>query len=333
MNPAQDQYATDAHLGLEKTYDLYDSTYGRNSLDGNGIELFGYVHYDNNLVNANWDGFEMNFGDGDLSQGITPLTTLDITGHEMTHGVTQYTCNLNYAGESGGLNESFSDCAGEMVERLGKGVNDWLVGAEIGFTLRYFSNPSLDGASASSYKDANWYLNTDVHFWSGVQNHWFYILSVGDTGTNDLGVPYSVRGIGIADAHAIAYRNQSVYLVPSSQYADARFYSILAAKDLFGGCSQQDISCADAWHAVGVGDTFKAGVQADFLAPVTALCTPDNKVLFTNLSNNGQTFLWNFGDGTSSAEVSPVHTYTAPGTYSVSLTVDGGSCGAIACRK
>src|SRR5262249_1859294 len=150
---------------------------------------------------------------------------------------------------------------------------------------------------------------------------------------NDLGVLYKVKGIGIDDAHAIAYRNQSVYLVPSSQYADARFYSIIAAKDLFGECSQQDISCANAWHAVGVGDTFKVGVQADFSAPVTALCAPNNKVIFTNLSNNGHTFLWNLGDGTTTTEVNPVHSYSMPGNYTVSLAVNGGACGSDSIQK
>ncbi len=242
VNANLDQYATDSHYGMEKTYDFYDSVYNRNSIDDNGFELFGFVHYDNNFFNAFWDGQEMTFGDGDPFYGVTPLTTLDITGHEITHGLTEHTCNLDYVGESGGLNESFSDLAGEMVERLGKGANDWLVGAEIGVTLRWFSNPSLDGASASSYGDYYWNNFNDVHEWSGPQNHWFYILSVGDTATNDLGTPYSVAGIGIDDAHAIAFRSQTVYLVPSSQYADARFYAIQSAIDLFGGCTQEVIS-------------------------------------------------------------------------------------------
>lgn len=327
VNAQLDQYATDGHLGLEKTYDFYKLTYNRNSVDDNGLPLLGYIHYDNSLVNASWDGTEMNFGDGDAGQGITPLTTLDITGHEMTHGVTQFTCNLNYFGESGGLNESFSDCAGEMVERLGKGTNDWFVGAEIGFILRYFANPLLDGASAASYQDANWFVNTDVHYWSGVQNHWFYILAHGDTATNDLGTPYSVAGIGIDDAHAIAYRNQSVYLVPTSQYADARFYAIQAALDLFGACSPQYVSCTNAWNAVGVGSAFVPGVQAGFSANLTTLCSLNDSLYFTNLSNNGKSYVWDFGDGTTSTSVNPAHLYKAQGSYTVTLIADGGVCG------
>jgi Zn-dependent metalloprotease len=322
----QDQYATDAHFGLEKTYDLYKNAYNRNSLDDDGLELYAYVHFDNYFVNAFWDGTSMNFGDGD-GGGITPLTTLDITGHEMTHGITEYTCNLNYSGESGGLNESFSDLAGEMVERLGKGTNDWLIGEEIGIIIRYFSNPSLDGASASTYGDNNWDNNTDVHYWSGPQNHWFYILSVGDTATNNQGTPYSVAGIGMDDAHAIAYRNQSVYLTPSSDYADARFYAILSAKELFGGCSMQDIACTNAWHAVEVGPEFVPGVTADFTVSATSICSLNTAVLFTNESVNGESYHWDFGDGTTSTDINPSHGYTDEGTYSVSLYTDGGTCG------
>lgn len=328
VNGNLDQYATDAHYGMEKTYDFYDSVYNRNSIDGNGFKLFGFVHYGNNFFNAFWDSQEMTFGDGDPYYGATPLTTLDITGHEVTHGLTEHTSNLDYFGESGGLNESFSDCAGEMVERLGKGgTHDWLIGAEIGYTFRWFSDPSIDGQSAASVGDFYWQNFTDVHYWSGPQNHWFYILSVGDTGTNDLGVSYSVAGIGMDEAHAITFRNQTVYLVPSSEYADARFYAIQSAIDLFGGCTQEVISCTNAWHAVGVGAAFDSTVNADFTASTTSLCTLNEAVYFNNLSSNGGNYFWNFGDDSTSTDVNPFHLYSSEGTYSVSLHVDGGSCG------
>ncbi|HYV94051.1 MAG TPA: M4 family metallopeptidase [Chitinophagales bacterium] len=323
INADLDQYATDSHYGMEKTYDLYDSVYNRNSIDDNGFELFGYVHYGNNYFNAFWDGQEMTFGDGYGS----PLTTLDITGHEITHGLTEFTCNLDYTDEPGGLNESFSDIAGEMVERMGKGVNDWMVGAELGYAFRYFSDPSADGISASSYGDAYWNYFNDPHFWSGPQNHWFYILSVGDTGINSLGVSYSVAGIGMDEAHAITFRSQTVYLFPSAQYADARFYAIQSAIDLYGACTQEVISCTDAWHAIGVGNVFDATVIADFTASATTLCSLNDTIYFNNLSTNGGSFLWNFGDGTSSNDMNPAHLYSSEGTYNVSLYADGGNCG------
>lgn len=327
VNANLDQYATDAHYGMEKTYDFYDSVYNRNSIDDNGFKMFGFVHYDNDFFNAFWDGESVTFGDGYAASGVTPLTTLDIVGHEVTHGLTAYTCNLDYIYESGGLNESFSDLAGEMVERLGKGANDWMVGEEIGYTLRWFSDPTTDGVSAATYGDYYWNNFTDVHYWSGPQNHWFYILSVGDTATNNMGTPYSVEGIGIDDAHAIAFRNQTVYLVPSSEYADARFYAIQSAIDLFGGCTQEVISCTDAWHAVGVGSAFDSTVIADFTALTTTLCTLNEPVYFQNFSSNGENFTWNFGDGSTSNAVNPSHLYGSEGTYTVKLYADGGNCG------
>jgi PKD repeat protein len=189
------------------------------------------------------------------------------------------------------------------------------------------ANPSLDGVSASTYGDNNWNNFNDPHWWSGVQNHWFYILSVGDTATNNQGTPYSVAGIGMDDAHAIAYRNQSVYLVSSSQYDDARFYAIQSAVDLFGGCSPQHISCTNAWYAVELGNAFVATVNSNFTASGTALCSLDNSVFFTNLSINGQDYLWNFGDGNTSTDINPEHQYSAEGIYTVSLFTDGGTCG------
>ena len=100
-----DNYATDAHWGAEMTYDYFFSMFNRNSIDGNGFALVSYVHYGNNYSNAFWDGQRMTYGDGNNN----PFTALDITGHEITHGLTNFTANLVYQNESGALNESFSD--------------------------------------------------------------------------------------------------------------------------------------------------------------------------------------------------------------------------------
>ena len=110
-----DQAASDAHWGAEKTYDYYMQIHNRNSIDGNGLALISYVHYDYNYVNAFWDGQEMTYGDGNTSQGFKIMTALDICGHEVTHGLTSYTAALN-GGEADALNEGFSDIFGTSVE-------------------------------------------------------------------------------------------------------------------------------------------------------------------------------------------------------------------------
>lgn len=253
-----------AHWGAEATYDYYLYEHGRNSYNNAGGILRSYVHYGNNYNNAFWDGTRMTYGDGN---GVTfsPLVSLDVTGHEITHGVTEYSADLVYANESGALNESFSDIFGTAIEFYIEGAaGDWLIGEDIylaGPALRSMENPNSAGDPdtyfgnfwaplASSPNQFNDYGG--VHSNSGVQNFWFYLLSEGSSGVNDNGDAYSVSGIGIDDAAQIVYRNLTVYLTSNSRFIDARNGSINAAEDLFGDPSPQLQAVKDAWDAVGV---------------------------------------------------------------------------------
>jgi Zn-dependent metalloprotease len=327
VNANEDEYATDAHWGSEVTYDFYWNFFSRNSIDNAGMVLESYVHYGTNYVNAFWDGQVMTYGDGNAN--YTPLTSLDVTGHEISHGVTENSSGLIYSDESGALNEAFSDCMGNAIRYYGKQPStiDWFIGDEIGGTpFRNMANPNQFD-NPDTYGGTWWNNPNEVHNNSGVMNHWFYLLTEGGTGTNDLGNPFNVTGLGIDKAQAICYRMNAVYLFPSSEYADARIYSIQAAQDLYGGCSPEVISTANAWHAVGVGNVFNATVVSSFTASTTTFCALPATVNFTNTSTNGNTYLWNFGDGDTSTSANPVHSYTSSGTYSVTLDVDGGPCG------
>ena len=326
VNANLDQYATDAHWGAEMTYDYFLNQHGRNGIDGNNMQINSYVHYDVGYFNAFWDGLRMTYGDGDGN----PLTALDICGHEMTHGVTENSAGLIYQDEYGALNESFSDIFGAAVEFVANpSSGDWLMGEDVG-TLRSMSNPNAFG-DPDTYDGNNWATgagdNGGVHTNSGVQNKWFYILVEGESGTNDNGDAYNVPGIGLDDASAIAYRNLTVYLGQTSEYDDARFYSIQSAIDLFGGCSPEVIACTNAWYAVGVGNPFDATVVSDFTAGISVSCEAPFTVSFENQSSNGSTFQWNFGDGGTSTALNPSHTYTSNGNYTVTLFVDGDNCG------
>jgi Zn-dependent metalloprotease len=328
VNANKDQYATDAHWGAEMTYDFYQEM-GRNSIDDNGYPLNLYVHYNNNYVNAFWDGTRMTFGDGNAN--YSPLTSLDITGHEISHGLTERTSNLDYSNESGALNESFSDIFGQCVEWYADSTRfNWLVGEDIGNAFRSMSDPKSKG-DPDTYQGQNWYGGTGdyggVHTNSSVQNYWFYLLTEGGSGTNDLNNNYSVTGIGIEKAQQIAWRNLVYYLTNSSDYMDARFYSLQAANDIFGACSPEAISATKAWYAVGVGNDFVYGADAQFSLSPASGCTAPSVVTFNNLSSNGNTYTWYFGDGTSSTAINPSHTYTALGNYNAKLVVDGGACG------
>ena len=326
VNAALDQYATDAHWGGEMTYDYYWQKFQRNSIDNAGMLLLSYVHYDVGYTNAFWDGTEMTYGDG--SSPYTPLTSLEITGHEISHGVTERTSGLIYQNESGAMNEGFSDCMGNSIRFYGKGgVIDWGIGDEIGGTpFRDMSDPNLY-QNPDCYNGTYWNAPNEVHNNSGVLNFWYYLLTTGGTGTNDLGNAYSVTGLGISKAEQICYRMNAVYLFPSATYADARIWAIQAAIDLYGPCTPEVEATADAWHAVGVGNAFTPGVTSDFSAPVLTFCSIPATVNFSNLSSNAGSFVWDFGDGDTSHATSPSHTYNTYGQFTISLIADGGTCG------
>ncbi len=262
-----------AHFGAERTHKYFSQKHGRNSYNNAGAIIKSYVSYSSNYVNAFWDGSRMTYGDGD-GVNYGPLVSLDICGHEIAHGVTEYSANLVYSYQSGALNESFSDIFGESIEKFASGTNDWLMGDDIGAggsggALRSMSNPNAYG-DPDTYLGTNWYSgsgdNGGVHINSGVQNFWFYVLSVGKSGTNDLGNSYNVTGIGMDKAAAIAYRNLTVYLNSNSQYSDARNGAIQAARDLYGADSPEEIATTNAWYAVGVGAPYGGGGGSSYCA-------------------------------------------------------------------
>ncbi len=271
-NGPWDGAGVSAHWGAEATYDYYFVKHNRNSLNDAGFTLLSYVHtnlvglgYPNN-VNAFWDGSRMTYGDGD-GVNYFPLVCLDVVGHELTHGVTDFSSNLIYQNESGALNESFSDIFGNAVEffKENPGAESgfpnarWRVGEDLtanGLGIRHMANPN-EFSDPDTYQGAFWYTGTGdnggVHINSGVQNFWFYLLVEGGSGTNDVGYAYNVVGLGLTDAARIAYTNNNSFLTSSSNYDAARNGAIAAAQALFGAGSQQALSTAEAWLAVGVG--------------------------------------------------------------------------------
>ncbi len=326
VNASQDEVAGDAHWGTEMTYDYYHLNHGRNSIDNNGFALLSYVHYDNDYSNAFWNGSYMTYGDGDGSS-TSPLTALDITAHEITHGLTTFTANLVYEEESGALSEGFSDIFGTAVEFFAKPTQaNWTCGEDIGYVIRNLANPSA-GGDPDTYQGNNWDPNQEVHTNSTVCSHWFYLLSQGGSGTNDNGDVYSVNAQGMTKAAAIAFRTLTVYLISSSDYHDAYFYSLIAATDLYGACTPAVESTADAWYAVGVGTAYENKVMPEFTANYTSMCSAPLTVQFSNQTINANTYLWRFGDGTTSTLQHPAHTYASTGDYSVKLIAYGGACG------
>lgn len=326
VNANKDEYAPDAHWGLEKTWDYYWFKHNRNSINNAGFKLLNYVHYSTNYTNAFWDGTRMTYGDG--AAPYTPLVAMDIVAHEITHGLTEFTSNLVYSYESGALNESFSDIFGVSVDFYSRPAQaNYLMGDGIGGTpFRSMQNPNLYG-DPDTYLGTNWYTGTadngGVHTNSGVQNFWYYLMINGGSGTNDIGNPYVVTGMGLDTAGKIAFRNNTVYLTASSQYADARFYAIQSAADLYGMCTEPVKQTTNAWYAVGVGAKFDTTVTVNFTANPTSNCLVPSTHVFTNTSSVGS-YQWYFGDGGTSTLTNPAYIYNTAGIYTVKLVT---TCG------
>lgn len=257
--------AADAQYGSNETWDYYQSVHGRAGIWGDGRGSFNRVHYGNGYVNAFWDGSKMTYGDGD-GVDFGPLVSLDVAGHEMTHGVTENSAGLTYSGESGGLNEATSDIFGTLVEFHAANAADpadYLIGEEfdlkehLGF--RRMDQPSADGSSLDCWSPGA--KDVDVHYSSGIGNHFFYLLAEG-SGTRTIGgVAHSsttcdgstLTGIGRDAAGAIWYRALTVYMTSGTDYAGARAATLSAARDLYGAGSSQQAAVAAAWSAVAVG--------------------------------------------------------------------------------
>ncbi len=262
---SRESAAVDAHYGGAVTFDYYKQVLGRNGIFGNGTGAPSRVHYGSNYVNAFWDGSKMTYGDGDATS-FGPLVSLDVAGHEMSHGVTENTANLTYSGESGGLNEATSDIFGTMVEFYAANSADpadYYIGEEFdlanGEGFRRMDDPSRDGSSLSCYT-AN-AGNVDVHYSSGIGNHFYYLLAEG-SGAKVIGGKQhtsptcngsTVAGIGRDAAQQIWFRALTTYFTSGTTYAQARTGTLSAAEDLFGQSSTQYAAVAGAWSAVNVG--------------------------------------------------------------------------------
>ncbi|KFZ36807.1 hemagglutinin [Shewanella mangrovi] len=205
----------DAHYFGGVIFDMYSDWFNTSPLT---FKLQMRVHYGRNYENAFWDGTGMTFGDG--ASTFYPLVSLDVSSHEVSHGFTEQNSALTYDGQSGGINEAFSDMAGEAAEFYMKGSNDWMVGAEIfkgSGALRYMDQPSLDGTSIDSAND--YYAGLDVHYSSGVFNRAFYLLA-------------TTNGWDTRKAFEVFVKANQLYWNADSGFDDAACGAAQAAGDL-----------------------------------------------------------------------------------------------------
>ncbi len=272
----------DAHFGAAKTFDYFKNVHGRNGIFGNGAGVPSRVHYGNAYVNAFWDGAQMTYGDG--ASNARPLVSLDVAGHEMSHGVTEALSGLAYSGDAGGLNEATSDIFGNMVEfyaATSADPGDYDVGEKInirgnGTPLRYMYNPNLDGSSDTCWTSAT--PGKDPHYSSGPGNHFYFMLAEGSGatayGTSPVcgGAP-AVTGIGRDKASKIWYRALDVSFTSTESYAKARVDTLAAAAFLYTQCGTEYKAVQAAWNAVTVArastEPICSGTPSPTVSPTT----------------------------------------------------------------
>ncbi|MER5701159.1 M4 family metallopeptidase [Micromonospora sp. NPDC002296] len=363
-NTNRQSAGVDAHFGAAMTFDYFKNVHARNGIFGNGAGVPSRVHYGNAYVNAFWDGAQMTYGDG--SGNSRPLVSLDVAGHEMSHGVTEAVAGLVYSGESGGLNESTSDIFGNMVEFYANAPSDpgdYQVGEKININgnntpLRYMYNPTLDGSSDSCWSTST--KNKDVHYSSGVGNHFYFNLAEGTGatayGTSPVcGSAPAVTGIGRAKAEKIWFRALDVYFTSNTSYVNtttpantSRAYTLKAATDLYGNCSTEYKAVQAAWTAVNVAgnDAPCSSTGNDFsvtLSPTSGSVAPGGSVATTvataTTSGTAQTVTFSASglptgatasfnpasvtSGASSTLTIATTSGTPAGTYTVTVTGTG----------
>ncbi len=242
--------AISAHYNAARTYEYFLNTFGRNSINGQGGNIISLVNVTeedgSSMENAFWNGQAAFYGNGG-DDFKSMAGALDVTAHELGHGVVSNTANLEYYGQSGAINESYADIFGSMVDR-----DDWLIGEDITKTtfspsgaVRDMANPHNQGDKTKAYWQpahvTEMYLgtadNAGVHINSGIGNHAYYLYATAVTK---------------AKAEQVFHRALTEYLTKTSLFIDWRIAVIQSAKDLYGATSQEAVKAADAFTAVGI---------------------------------------------------------------------------------
>ena len=290
-----DASAQRAHDGAAKVYDYYKARFNRKSINNRDLPMISSVHYGDNVGNAFWNGTQMLYGDGDGTLADLTLS-FDVIGHELTHGVTQYTAGLIYNNASGALNEAWSDILGVAAYAYSQNTTqgDWLLGEESytpnypGDALRYLNNPTKDLYSRDWWPDRIPYTSQPsslndrggVHGNSGIANLAFVLLSDGGTHPRNKSIA-QVPAIGLLKSEQIFYRALTTYMNPSSNFSAARSATAQSALDLYGPAEKTAVETA--WCAVGVGKCPTIGVSDNVL---------ENGIAKTGISGNKNTSLF-----------------------------------------
>jgi len=298
-NTWNDPASVSAHFNATTAYKYFNTTFGRNSINGNGGNIISFVNVAEQdgspMDNAFWNGYAVFYGNG--ATAFKPLAGgLDVAAHELGHGVVSNSANLEYHGQSGAMNETYADIFGSMVDR-----DDWRIGEDITNTsyspsgaLRNMADPHNMGTSLN---DPYWqpkhvsemYLgegdNGGVHINSGIGNHAYYLFAT---------------AVSKEKAELVFYDALTNYLNPASQFIDLRIAVVQAAKDRYGDSSVEAAKAAEAFDAVGIYEEEQVDPAQDY--PV----------------NPGQEYLLSFD--TNVGDANTLYRSSVTGTNFVALT-------------
>jgi Zn-dependent metalloprotease len=262
-SPAADDVVNQVFENTKKTFSFYESVYGRDSVDARGMELISSVHYGVDFDNAFWNGAQMVYGDGSgrLFQVGKLTQALDVIAHELTHGVTEFTAELEYSKQSGALNEHFSDVFGALAKQHSLGqsadVASWLIGEEtlvpqLGKALRSMKEPGTAWKADNQPAKMADYVelpddtdprndNGGVHINSGIPNHAFYLFAT------------ALGGNAWEKAGKVWFTTLTgARLQRNAQFVDAANATIAVAGELFGENGHEQEALRSAWQQVGL---------------------------------------------------------------------------------
>ncbi|AZB17364.1 T9SS C-terminal target domain-containing protein [Chryseobacterium indologenes] len=321
----------EVHWGMKNAYDYYMTKHNRNSYDGNGAKIDNYYNFDFGGLQGGANAAALDtplyggivcmlYGNGKILGGMltlmNPVVGLDVAGHEYSHLIIGRNGlgGLNYEAESGAINESIADMLGTAIEFYSGASPNWTIGEGIPTAniltpnpspyMRNMSDPNNvnPGPQPDTYLGVNWVNTADtsdsndyggVHTNSGVGNYWFYLLSQGGSGTNDIGNAYNVSGITIEKAEKIIYRALMNYMTPNTTYLDAYNATKQAVADLYGAESNEQQQNVSAWYAVGIGTGVLSTTESTRKEndQLTIYPNPVKDGVFTIENNNNNAFV------------------------------------------
>jgi len=325
-NTSGKEIAGDVHYALDLLHTFMDSTFGWDSYANNGDSITSVLKF-RASGNAFWN-LSGNFATFFVAKtaAVNPCASIDVIGHEFGHGIADENAGMVYSGESCMLHESFADISGSILEHYeDSSKSNWLLGEEVWAVSRGIRNMKDPKAKRhpDTYKGQHW--AGGCHNNGEVQNHWFYMMVEGDTGTNDNGVTYDIPGLGRDSATQIIFRAMFYYVTPNTQFHDMAAYTLKATKDLYATCGKELQMVWDAWEAAGIVDTTVRLTNFDhgIVAPALRCTYLPAKQKFGSLGDPSREVLWTYGaSGDTSSQFSFEKSFSNYGTMNVMLRTE-----------